>query len=128
MEAGLRQLVTASQAVSTLIGARMYPLILPDQAAFPAVTYQVVSSMEEQTLDGPTGIFTARVQVDAWSASYGETKAVAAAIRTLLDGFDGALPDGTVVANMWLADSPADSFSPEPRLFRTQQDFKLIYS
>ena len=128
MEAGIQQLVTASEAVSALIGARMYPLILPESPVFPAVTYQVISSIEEMTLNGPLGIFTARVQVEAWSGSYGETKAVMAAIRAVLDGFTGALPDGTAVANLWLADSPADSFAPEPRLYSTRQDFKLIYS
>ena len=128
MEAGIQQLVTAAPAVSALIGSRLYPLLLPDAPVYPAATYQVISCVEEQTLDGPTGIFTARVQVDAWSPSYSETKATAAAIRGVLDGFDGTLADGTRVANMWLCDSPADAFTPEARLYRTQQDFKLIYS
>jgi hypothetical protein len=126
IEDGLFQLITADSGFSTIAANRLYPLILPDTPTFPAATYQLISSVPEETNDGPTGFVKARIQTDTWSNSYASCKALAKALRVLLDGFTGTLPNGVAVSNI-IRDNSSDYIEPVSRLYRVQTDWLVMY-
>lgn len=128
MEAGLQGLLAADEGVAAIAAGRIYPVNLPEQISGPSATYRVISNIEEYTLDGPTGMMTARVQIDAWAEVYGDAKALAKAIHDALDSFTGAFPDGTAVANVWLDNAATDGYDADARLYRMQADYRLIYT
>ncbi len=94
-----RTFLLANTALAALIGTRIYPLQLPQNAVLPAVVQQTVSDVHELHQSGPAGYPTARVQYDCWGASYLSARAVAAALRMAVDGTYGAM--GTM--NVWAA-------------------------
>ncbi len=64
--------------------ARIYPMILPQQPTYPAVTYQRIDGPRESALNSDMGIPNPRIQIDAWGSSYASALAVAEQIRAAL--------------------------------------------
>ena len=64
IEPALRAYVLADPAVSALIGTRWYPVVLPQSTAFPAVTYQRITTTRVGSHHGPSGLAAARFQID----------------------------------------------------------------
>ncbi len=92
-----------------------------------SATYRVISAVEEMTNDGPTGFVKARIEYNTWATTYASSKALAVAIRDILNGYTGTLPDGTAVHNIW-RDNSTDGFDQDSRLYRVQADYFVIYT
>src|SRR5437870_436696 len=121
LEAGIVSLLAASP-VASLVGSRIYPVVLPPETTvFPALTYQAVSSSSEWATDR-TEYDEKRIQFDAWAQSYADCKAVLKALNGVLHGFVGTLSDGTRVI-LALRDVTVDFWQSEPRLYRSTADF-----
>lgn len=140
IEAGIQQLVAASSAVQELIGspARFYPVLLPEDVTWPCASYQVISDVPEYTLQVPSALnqvraqlSSMRLQIDSWSggptnASYATARAIDSAIRGVLDGFIGQLPDGTNAGGILIVDSRA-LFEQDARAYRISTDYRVWY-
>lgn len=105
-------------ALSPLVGARVYPLVLPQSPVVPvtpAIRYQFISSDPEADVCGDGGDETAdtRTQVDVYSTTHPATRAlrlqVIAAMRLL--------PTPT----LWAGGS--DDYDPELKLYVCTMDF-----
>ena len=127
IESGLASLLLSNSTVTAIIADQISPLVLPESAKYPAVTYQVISSIAEYTNDGPAGFARTRIELNAWATTYGSSKAVAQAIRAVLDGYSGTLPDGTHVANAIVVNI-SDQFDSDARLYRVQTDYSVWHT
>lgn len=134
LESGIAKLVAADAGVQTLIGAnpcRFYPVLVPEDPVYPCASYQVISETPNYTLDGDRGINQIRLQVDSWSggtesASYAAAKAVQVAIRDVLEGYSGQLPDGTRVAGIFVSNA-SDFYEQDGRCYRTFTDYMILF-
>ena len=139
LEEGIAQLVAANAGVQALIGnpARFYPVLVPDDVGsasgppYPVSSYQIISETPNYLLDGSSPMNQVRLQVDTWSgglqnASYAAAKAVQAAIRAVLEGYRGTLPDGTRVAVIQVAGS-RDLYEQDARCYRTSTDYMIQF-
>lgn len=86
IEAQLRRRLIDDVAVSGMIAERLYPNPLPQNPTLPAADYQLISSIAPVDLEGKESLERPRFQINAWSKSYDEAKALAAAIKTALNG------------------------------------------
>jgi hypothetical protein len=72
-----------------------YPLEVPQDAAYPAWTYQVIDDEQQLAHSGGTGFHKARIQVDVMAeetaslSAYGNSAGIAALMRAALDGYQG---------------------------------------
>ena len=98
---------------ATSAGDNVYALVLPDEADYPAVTYQRISNVPVNSLQGSSDIDQVRMQVDCWAQTYGAAKALAGEVRTLMEaaGFKGLL----------VTDS--DDYDETARVYRVSMDF-----
>ena len=136
IEDGLHQLMAADAGVTAIAGDRIYPVNLPETMLNPdttvpaAATYQVITQVPDYTLDGPDGMVLARIQIDTWATTYAAAKALARALRVVLDGFAGPLPDdaATEVQNIWRENAARDDFDRNARLYRVSADYRVIYA
>jgi hypothetical protein len=133
VEVGIAQLVRAAAGVKAILGdpARMYPVLIPESPVYPLATYQLISDMADYTLDGSAGIEVKRIQIDTWSggevsASYLDAKNAAEAIRNVLEGYSGQLPEGTYVAGVFVAQMQ-DLYEQDARAYRVLTDYKICY-
>lgn len=83
LETVLLGALLANPDVAALIGTRAYWQRLPRDPTFPAVTFQMISRVQDQT----TGIAQARVQYTCIAESPAAADALASAVRCALHGY-----------------------------------------
>lgn len=109
-------------AVSGAVGVNVALQQLPQGAAYPALVYQVVSSVGWQTICSPTKTFSSRVQINPLASTVGgvnalhtiaraalesDTERTAAGLRCISCRFDGyGPPSKDDFTGMWT--KPAD--------------------
>jgi len=109
VEEALYALLSADATITGLVSTRIYPILAPQNAALPYVTYQVAASRHVHSLDGSSGLAFASVQINCNAASYSVAKAIAEAVRQELQGYAGTpVVDGTEITGV-IWDSDIDS-------------------
>jgi hypothetical protein len=73
-----------------------YPLLVPQDAAYPAWSYEVTTEEQTLTHSGPAGWYEVRVTVLFIGTTYALARAAADALRSALDGYVGAMGTRTV--------------------------------
>ena len=70
--------------LAALVSTRIYPVIMPQGAVKPAITYQLISSTRESCMVKDDGIVRARFQITAWGETFTGVKAVIEQVRQAL--------------------------------------------
>ena len=115
--------LTTFAGLTALVGTRVCPLLLPEAATLPTLTYQRVSGPWTHGQAGAVLLSRPRIQVDVWAASYASAKSVATQVRLALDGYRGTSEGshwGATLAN------DLDLYEPETRRYRVILDFTLV--
>ena len=113
--------------VAALVGTRIFPSLAPQNAANPLIVYQRISADRITSLDGPSGLSWARVQVDCYAETYAGAKTLSAAIRVALEGYRGTVGGVRVGGISLETDRDLYENDPEPGLFRVTHDFTVIH-
>lgn len=74
---------------ASLVGSRVYPVVLPTEVA-PAITYRRLSATPEITLSGAVAMTSVQLELSAWGTTYEQSRALADAIFSALDGYSNA--------------------------------------
>ena len=109
----LRSLLLADATVSGLVGTRIYPVRLPQGVTYPAISYTTISGTRPQNTTGSSGQSGPRIQLDFWSLSFAEAKALSEAARLVLQGFKGDAGSPAVAIQGAFFDSERDWFDPD---------------
>jgi len=117
--------VNVEQQIATVLGSnvtvagivvdRIYPMLMPQDIAMPAISYQRIASSPVNDLEGQQNHEWVRVQVDCWALKYSEAKTLAAAVRTAMRT--------TPVFGLLLME--LDDYDSEGKLYRVIQDFNI---
>jgi hypothetical protein len=78
-------ILSNNSALTALISTRLNPVRIPQESAFPAVSYNLISEVPNPTKSGHSRTEFARVQVNAYGTSLSSAQAVASAIRTAFE-------------------------------------------
>ena len=112
VDAGPRALRSAVLALllsvpdlAALVGGRIAYAGSRQKDVEPRVTYVVASNDEGSDLDGPDGVFSARVRVSVWSRDSVEAETLADLVRSGLNGFRGWLGSVLVDSCEWDGDT-----------------------
>ncbi|WP_298494507.1 DUF3168 domain-containing protein [uncultured Maritimibacter sp.] len=131
MKADLRSLLLSDSAVTLAAGGRVHWLRQPEgQSGVPFVVLQEISETEPMSLDGPTGLKSARVQLDVW-ADLLETAAYAAdVIEAAINGFAGVQGDTRfhVITKVMRRDMGAVDADERRVLTRVSTDYAIVWS
>lgn len=128
-EAGVVASLNACTALTAIVGQNIDPLVVPQKAVLPALTYQVVSGNTGHVLKGSNATKVYRVQFSAVS----QNRSVAESIhKTLFDLFDGlyntTLSNGVVVLSALQTSPPLEiaeyiDNGTDDRTFRLLSDY-----
>jgi hypothetical protein len=92
MQIDLVNRLLADAGVSSFAGTRIYPIILPQNPLYPAITYSIEDETFGETFDEATTDYVeTQVQVDAWGNTYAEAKNLYLAIKASLANFTGMM-------------------------------------
>lgn len=110
--------LAADPNLTALVGARMYPAVLPQGGQLPALVYNIISTVPENTLDGDAAdrLNTVRVQIDSWAKKYADAHAVADAVDQVVANL--ARPDLAA----W-ADGSRDLYDNPTERHRVQAEY-----
>lgn len=126
MEQALRAILLASSGVTSLApAARINWGAHPQGAALPALVLNVVSDAEGMVMNGPNGLSEGRVQIDAYADTYGDAKALARAVRTLLHGLRNT--NFRLVMHVATRDSREGGTNEAERPYRVSMDFTTAW-
>jgi len=124
-EEGLYWHLSHDAGVIALVGSRIYPQVIPQDVALPAMAYQRISGPRDHTHSGPSGLARARVQITCSASSYSQAKGVAAAVRESVDGFKGTMLDVTVGAAF--VEDEIDGYGTSQETFTVRLDVNAWY-
>lgn len=97
-EAALFALVSGDAEIAALVEKRIYPgNELPQGDKYPAVSFFLIDATEDEALDGPDGLFDARVQFTVLASDQDAAIAVRRALMDLLDGYQGTVEGFEVI-------------------------------
>lgn len=120
-----RTRLLANATLASETGSRVYPLKLPQDTAYPAVTYQKISDLTEPNLADVSRIKRVRMQVDTWADTALKSWELADLVRDQLDGFKGVVDGIQMTAS--LIDSESDLFEDAIEKYRVTTDYELVY-
>lgn len=123
IQQALFTILSAHPGLSALVGSRIYPLILPQNPAYPALTYQRVSGPREQSHDGPSGLARPRFQVSCWHPDFDQAKAAAEQVRLALAGYRGIV--GGLEIEGIQVENELDLYDPDAKVYRVILDFVI---
>lgn len=127
VEAAIYTLLKDAAGVSALAGTRIYPILAPQDSAYPLITYQRISGARWRTFDGPSGKAQPRFQLDVWATSYAGANALAKAVRDALDGYSGTVATVRIGGVALETDQDRIDTSTDPKLFGVTMDFMITH-
>ena len=107
------------------VDSRIYPVKLPQNAIFPAVTYTRLATPVLHELDTTTLLPHPTFQFDCWAESYARAKDVAAQVYAALNMYRGAMGAYTVEAS--IVSTERDAYDPETKIWHTMIDVEIWY-
>ncbi|KFI24327.1 tail completion protein gp17 [Paenirhodobacter enshiensis] len=100
MQTEFRALLTGSAEVTALVpAARINWKEHPQDAPFPAIILHLIGNAPGLTQQGPTSLWSGRVQVDCLALDYATAAQIGAAVTRLLNGYRGGGFRGVFLAS-----------------------------
>ena len=123
---GLFSHLSNDNGVATLVGARIFPLVIPQRSAptllrQPCLVYARSSARRQQKYCGTDGLVRSEFQLDCYAPTFAESQQLAAATRAALIDFTGTM-NGIRVSDVQLEDEQ-DMDEPDVGLYRVVQQF-----
>jgi hypothetical protein len=112
--------------LSALVATRIYPMLLPQEPQYPAVTYAFVSGVPVAAMGADTGVTRKRLRVTAWSKTYAEMTSVADQVRLCLERWRGTV-GGVVIQDTYVDNDSLDLFDDISRVYYRPLDFILVH-
>lgn len=115
IEKSIIEILSSASVVTDIVVNNIFPLFVPQPAKdnLPAITYQQISGPRDHVMSGPTGLVTARFQINCWSKTFKGLREFANAVRTTLDGYTGIVLGTEIQAVMLLDEGDLPSIKPE---------------
>lgn len=125
MEEDLRAHLAADTALTALVSARIQWAVR--DAVSPSVALHLIAAPPDWTLQGPSGLVQARVQIDAWAESFLGAKAVGDAVAAALPQI-GEVVGSTKFLSCVVIDKERGTAGTSPNLLhRTRTDVRVSF-
>lgn len=108
--------------LAALVSSRIYPLILPQKCALPALTYQRVATQpRESCMVDDVGFARGRFQFSAFASTFDGARAVIEQVRQALQRWSTAgIQDIFLLLEI-------DFYDPETLEYSSIMDFEVVY-
>jgi len=104
-----------------------YPLFAPQDAAAPYILFGRVDTDRDFTLEGPSGLADARIEITPYAPGYVQALTLAGLIRQALNGFIGTVSGVEILACRLDTDSDTFEDGTNPKLFAAPAFYLISY-
>ncbi len=105
--------------------SRVYPIKLPQSPVYPAITYEIISTIPHRALAGDSDLERARARIHCWAATYSGAVDLAGKVRTAMADFSGLM--GTTTVRSVKFETWNDIFEDVPEVYRRVADFMIAH-
>lgn len=128
---GLYAWLNAQAGITALVGANIYPEIIPDQVfdaatKRPCLVFSRQSTERTRTFCGTIGLMASTFSIDCYARTYDDAEQLAQAVRAALTDYRGAMGVETVQQAQLVGDFDLQDL--EPGLFRVALSFTLWHT
>jgi len=128
LETAIFKHLSTYAGLTALVENRIYPLILPDVVTYPAVTFQMISGVDDHCINEDPDNTEARIQFTAWGKTAADVRNVQAQIKAAFKDFSGIMGGaGGVNVGHVLQAGKFDGYDDETKTFWRTQDFMIMY-
>lgn len=117
--------LAAHSGTAALVGTRIYPGPLPQDATLPAITYRQVSGVHEHAM-GADVMQRPHWQVTAWADDDPGARALRIQVLDALSRFRGTVGSDTV-QDIFAINDGIDGYDPERRISGIVMEFRIWY-
>lgn len=117
-------LLKDSATVGAIIGNKIYPVIIPERVAYPAVTYSEFSQQFDETKDGPIPNGDHSFEIDIYCEENGQGKRLADAIKGVLSWYSGTV-NGVSIERIRFLDQSDDLYGDDKEIFHITQEYSI---
>lgn len=114
-------LLAADNAVAALVSNRIYPVRMPINATYPAISIHEISGNEDHV----TGHKHNRYQVSCWSTSFSQVQSMKEAVIDCLQRYKG-IASGNKIKQISFEGS-MDLYEEETKIYHIPLDFIVIH-
>jgi hypothetical protein len=118
--------LAADAGVSALIGTRIYPMLLPQNATKPAVVYSQVSGVRVTTHDKAKNFTDQVYQLQCIADDPKSVKNLSEKVRQAMEGFQGTM-GATNVQGVFMTAERDAPYQLDSLTYRTDLDFRLYF-
>lgn len=121
----LRSFLLADAAIVAVVVDRVYALRIPQGVNASSIVVTRVSGPGDYHMDGPSGLISARIQIDAWAATADAATTLANLVKDRIDGYRGTMGTGgniVTVHGVFVADLRED-YDGDAELYRSGRDY-----
>jgi len=120
LESAIRTALVGDASVYAIIGDRVYPLLIPQDAAYPAIAYQRISGKNLRSHDGADSLENVRVQLTLVAESFEMVKNLEKEVNRVLDG--------KKIGNLMIfIENRTDDVSGNGLVWSERIDLKILY-
>lgn len=130
MKQALRAHLLADPTIAALVDRRIAWAVRPRQDQLPSIALHRIDGLRDYTMAAPSGLVTARVQVDCWATTNKEATAMSDAVRGALSGMRATVGD-VEFQGVFLEleiDYSEEGSAPDELLHRVSTDYRIWHS
>jgi len=129
VEEAFRAILAGDAGVSGFVGDEIHWVLAPkSQKDLPYLSLTTVVDEDDNTIEGPVGVKSAVVQVDAWASAYSEAVQVYRAVKAALAGFAGTVAGTQVQAVFFEGARDLGGDEGDRRLYGRSADFRIVWA
>lgn len=116
IEAGLYDYLINDSNINALVSGRVYPIILPQNAVYPCITYRRSGDDRNYDFAGQTGFVAGFIDIDAWGDTFSAAKGLQKTILTAIKNYKGLM--GTVTVDRAFISASVDVYEDSVEKYR----------
>jgi len=126
VEAAVFGLLSSDAGVSGMVSSRIYPVKLPQDPTYPALTYFRVSALRHSSMGNDTGLVEKRIQVSSWAKLYSEVNDLAERVRDAMQRTRGVF-SGVEILDIFMDGDGPEIWEDEVDVYQAITDCNVIY-
>lgn len=126
VEAAVFNLLSSDAGVSGVVSNRIYPVKLPQDPTYPALTYFRVSALRHSVMGNDTGLVEKRIQVSSWAKLYSEVNNLAERVRDAMQRTRGTFA-GVEILDIFMEGDGPEIWEDAVGAYQAITDCNVIY-
>jgi hypothetical protein len=120
IESSLFDVLSTAAAITSLVGTRVYPVVLPTDPTLPALVYLFVGGTGQPSFS-TRGMQKARVEINCWGTSYSSAVTLREAVIQTLAGYSDENFEAMYMQSI-------DFFDHDLLQYRATAEFYIFYA